>query len=494
MRADGFDRVVCRYYASGVWVSTTALHSGCGRGALDTSVDAALVRDSDGRYLLPAASLAGAIRSRLARRFAASVVDFQNSGEPPELEVMFGGRDAKSGYASLLVIDDSLAEGQPVPAIRDGVRIDPVNGLPWQASGKGAVFNLQVLPAGTSFPLCLELQLYQQNPEGVEEEDLLQCFRAALEELSAEDGIRLGARTRRGYGCGKVGSWEIYRLDMSKKDHVLAWLGRNPRGGERIALTDLPAPAQAGPALARFRIQASFRLLTSLLIRSAPSGPQEPDQVHLTENGKALLTGTSLAGAVRHRCLRIAKTLKLENPGALLDDLFGPQISDNAKAKLDPRAGRIWFGESVVEHGERYVQGRVSIDRFTGGAKEALLFDEAPFFPSANDQQVELRVAVDQPDPCDVGLLALAIKDLWLGDLPLGGEVAVGRGVFAGAQATFEASDGRRFTMKAQAGGLTLEGDAEWLESAVRGLPAAAGGWGERHPLPEALPEEAVHE
>lgn len=492
MRTDGFDRVVCRYYASGVWVSTTALHSGCGRGALDTSVDAALVRDSDGRFLLPAASLAGAIRSRLARRFAASAEDFQKGTEPRALEAMFGGRDAKSGYASLLVIEDSLAAGKPAPTIRDGVRIDPVNGLPWQASGKGAVFNVEVLPAGTSFPLCLELQLYQQNPEGVEEKDLLRCFRAALEELGAEDGIRLGARTRRGYGCGKVGSWEIYRLDMSKEEHVRAWLRRNPRDGEKVTLTGLPAPALAGPALARFRIQASFRLLTSLLIRSAPNQPQEPDHVHLTESGRALLTGTSLAGAVRHRCLRIANTLKLELRDAILADLFGPQ--NPADGKANPRAGRIWFGESVLEHGERFVQGRVSIDRFTGGAKEALLFDEAPFWPVGNDPHVELRIAVDQPDPCDVALLALAIKDLWLGDLPLGGEVAVGRGVFAGAHATFEASDGRRFTMKAQAGGLTLEGDAEWLESAVRGLPAAAAGWGKRHPLPEALPEEAVHE
>lgn len=103
---------------------------------------------------------------------------------------------------------------------------------------------------------------------------------------------------------------------------------------------------------------------------------------------------------------------------------------------------------------------------------------------------MELRIAVDRPGPCDIGLLALALKDLWLGDLPLGGEVAVGRGVFAGAYALFEAADGRRFSMKAQDGNLHLDDDPEWVESAVRNLAREAGTWQPRRPLPE----EAVHE
>ena len=62
-----------------------------------------------------------------------------------------------------------------------------------------------------------------------------------------------------------------------------------------------------------FSISATFDVPTSLLIRSSSGTPGSPDMTHLrsSRGGKELpiVSGTSLAGAVRARALRIANTV-----------------------------------------------------------------------------------------------------------------------------------------------------------------------------------------
>ena len=53
--------------------------------------------------------------------------------------------------------------------------------------------------------------------------------------------------------------------------------------------------------------------------------------------------------------------------------------------------------------------------------------------------KLELRQRVTDPEAlrqAQVGLLLLVLKDLWTGDLPLGGESSVGRGRLRGQEAT----------------------------------------------------------
>ena len=46
-----------------------------------------------------------------------------------------------------------------------------------------------------------------------------------------------------------------------------------------------------------------------------------------------------------------------------------------------------------------------------------------------------MQLSLRQPKPHEVGLLLLLLKDLWTGDLPIGGESGVGRGRLAGLRA-----------------------------------------------------------
>ena len=95
------------------------------------------------------------------------------------------------------------------------------------------------------------------------------------------------------------------------------------------------------------------------------------------------------------------------------------------------------MAESEIKKSASLVQTRVKIDRFTGGAYEGALFTEQPLIGKP-DSEVELhltlRVPCDakEPDQRELGLLMLLLKDLWTGDLPVGGESGIGRGRLKG--------------------------------------------------------------
>ena len=128
------------------------------------------------------------------------------------------------------------------------------------------------------------------------------------------------------------------------------------------------------------------------------------------------------------------------------------------------------------------MQGRVAIDRFTGGALESALFDEAPFWPDGtNATHVGLRIGLEFPQDCEVGLLLLAFKDLWLGDLPLGGETGIGRGVFQGARADITLPDGEKLSFEAVGDNPVqvkfTRGDWRRAQQLIQSLPQEAAKW-----------------
>jgi CRISPR/Cas system CSM-associated protein Csm3 (group 7 of RAMP superfamily) len=142
-----------------------------------------------------------------------------------------------------------------------------------------------------------------------------------------------------------------------------------------------------------------------------------------------ILSGTSLAGALRARALRISKTLGTdERAESTINRLFGLKIKS---PKDRPTASRLIVNEAIVENTMDLVQSRIKIDRFTGGSFPTALFSEQPVF-GKNNTMIRIAVAIQQPTDAEIGLLLLLLKDLWTGDLPLGGEISVGRGRLQG--------------------------------------------------------------
>jgi CRISPR/Cas system CSM-associated protein Csm3 (group 7 of RAMP superfamily) len=201
-----------------------------------------------------------------------------------------------------------------------------------------------------------------------------------------------------------------------------------------------------------------------------------------------ILAGTSWAGVLRSRAAQIAYTLSpaasRKRADQLINGIFGPaeikswRRPGNGKAPV--KASRLEVKESEIEQGRLLEQTRVKIDRFTGGAFESALFSEQPLFGSdatrlALDLSLRLPAAENdearqRQEKAEIGLLLLLLKDLWTGDLPLGGEISSGRGRLRGVRAEIKLHGQPWLFTQNTAGYLEIVGDRDMLQSFVAAL------------------------
>ena len=451
------DVVVRRLYARGKWELDSVAHFG---GDETGIADMCLLRDADGQPFIPGASIAGAARSFLAQQ-SKPWAEYQKGDEGQILKRLFGGAGDKDTMSALIVADATCASEQAATSIRDGVRVDNRSG----SAAEGAKFDVEVVERGAEFELGLKCVIR----DGDDNSELERLFLALLHGFQAGD-IRLGARTRRGYGRGKVASWEIRDLQMNDPEDVMAWLRDKVWSRPASNLTPHPLPSDQRQY---FRLEADFILRTSLLIRSSPSDPEAPDMVHLHSAGEPVVPGTSFAGAFRHRASLIATTIGWSENA--VSEIFGPVHEKEAK---DPQEGlwasRVWIEERLVKNVESRWQNRVAIDRFTGGSLQSALFNEKPVFPQESTSHLKLKLTLEEPDDAEIGLLFLTLRDFWHGHAALGGETSNGRGTLQGVKAGLQLK--RRESSEAEwefsqvDSGMTLvgcSGDASFLKCCV---------------------------
>lgn len=447
-----------RIIIEGDLVLQTPAHFGNGDGDEVTDMPLLLDPYDSQSPLLTGASLAGALRSYLREREHGYG---QKSTKKSASVLLFGGSRADDdGEQSPLIVADSLGKSNNI-TVRAGVRLDSKT----RTAVDKALFDVQLWQAGTTFPLRFELLVSQQfrkdksaklvpfseQEQAQYERDLMQALATALDGLS--DGcITLGARKRRGYGEVKVEKWRVKCYDLTDPAQLCDWLQNgNKELPAETAVSDLNTALNVTTLISDsrqfFHLHATFALQGSLLIRSG-EGQDDigPDMVHLhaqQPNGKKrpIVSGTSLAGALRARAQRIVNTIRAgDGADQLVTDLFGGEYQEQDKKLL--RASRLTVKEKVVEKGRTdLVQNRVSIDRFTGGARETALFDQQPLF-AQNETIITVDLHLRNPHPCDIGLLLLLLKDLWTEDLPLGGESSVGRGRLQGRRAELTYKNG----------------------------------------------------
>ena len=474
------DAVVRRLYARGPWKLASVAHFG---GDETGIADMCLLKDEAGKPFIPGASIAGAARSFLARRD----LPWQRyqeglTKESSEFKRFFGGPEkadtvAASDPMSALTVADAHC-GQATTSIRDGVRVDKQSG----SAADKAKFDVEIVERGTEFELNLECVIR----EGDKNYNLTALFLALLYGFQEGD-IRLGARTRRGYGRGKVSCWEIRDLQMDNSADVMAWLRDNPWTRAKSSLTPRPLPSNHRQCL---RIEADFNLCTSLLIRSSSGDPDAPDMIHLQSDGEPVVPGTSFAGAFRHRATLIAKTIGWSE--STVDKMFGYVYEEGSKGtqQADARASRIWIEEHLVENAKYQWQDRVAIDRFTGGSLQSALFNEKPVYPlrleelagKKSTSNLRLTLTLEEPEEAEIGLLLLTLRDFWRGHAALGGETSNGRGILQGIEACLQlkrsespsietwklSHDGESKRMKLN------EGDVSFLECCVKKVESYA--------------------
>jgi CRISPR/Cas system CSM-associated protein Csm3 (group 7 of RAMP superfamily) len=467
--ANASRRITTRVVVEGDLVLHTPAHFG--NGDTDQLTDMPLVVDPhDGRTpLLTGASIAGALRSYVRERECGYG---QRAERTSSSVLLFGGlREDEEGEQSSLIVEDAFGTNFGIE-MREGVGIDSAS----RTAAHQKLFDLQLWCAGTTFPLRFELLIC----EGDDPSTSMQALATALAGLN-DGSITLGSRKRSGLGQVSVTGWRVRTYNLATPDGLLHWI-------EHVGapLDDVTPVSDINTALGvampiddqreYFHIGATFSLEGSLLIRSG-SGQDDrsPDMVHLhtrQANGskKPIVSGTSIKGAIRARALKIANTLDTQDRArALIEGMFGLEM----KPGVQPEASRVSVAESVVQNGQTgLVQNRVSIDRFTSGARDNALYSEQPVF-GGDDTAITLELRLAEPSEHEIGLLLLLLKDLWTGDLPLGGESSVGRGRLKGEKATLSyQSNGatRSWDIVTNGRGLTITGDRDVLEKFVADL------------------------
>ena len=203
------------------------------------------------------------------------------------------------------------------------------------------------------------------------------------------------------------------------------------------------------------------------------------------ENSTAplLLPGTSIRGALRSRCSRIARTvLYADNPPSQVEsftqaDSDGNQVPIDIHEQLakEPRLVRYMFGTTeyrgavrvrdctTKDTGPSVTVTHNAIDRWTGGVVEGLLFNEVTY-PHAtwNDIVIEVdtaRLLQNVKTDSDIGglsrdecltfaraswcLLCIALAELSAGTLPLGGRTTRGHGQVEVTSLRLSGADGQ---------------------------------------------------
>ncbi len=435
-------------------------------------------KNKETHILIPASSLTGVFRAFLR--------DFAGQNGRDEFNLLFG-EEAPGENMELLEGENPQYEKKPQSALqcedvllenakikmRDGVRIDHKTNL---AEDEGK-YDYEIVEYLKDKTIPLNLKITQRHigktenvQRNVSTEYCHQIVDALIKGINA-GRIRLGAKTNKGFGKLRVQENEvkIAVLDFKNSEDVKQWLSNEPAPKDFPAMAFTPLAIEAE----EFEIEAYFQLKSSLLVRSYSVDPGAPDVVAMESFGEGVIPGPSLRGAIRHRAAKILRTVcpLTEDEKARdwvnekVEALFG-YVDENKKLA---QRGRFVIEETPVRDVVKEVQTRIKIDRFTGGTIHGALLEAMPLWQkSSGGNGLCLKMAVRKFEKWEAGLFLHILKDLWTGDLALGGEKSIGRGVLKAFQHPVQKYaakicwNGESVTLDVDEKGAPVAGEQDW--------------------------------
>lgn len=432
-----------------------------GTTAFDSGLDRLVIRDGEGWPYIPGTSLGGVLRHYYEKN-ANSLGNeeakewFWGSGE----DRVNDGDEQRLIQSALIISDARISEdkrGQCRIAVRDGVKISSVRGV----AENEKKYDYELVEPGAIFEFQAEVNLIKEYAAEFEK------IAGWLFNMLTFGKIRIGALTTKGFGRCRLFESVCWKYDFQNKRDVWNWLAGIKETKLAIDLPDCHLEPEPNND---FILNAIFKLKTSLLIKGYAMNSDNVDAVHIRSGEQNIVPGTSIKGALRARMERILKTLGCKDVQLKLNKLCG---GIEGKKKLK---SRLYLEETPIREVAETVQSRIKIDRFTGGVMNTALYSAQPLWPCSDTQsRVELKAIISNCQPCEAGLLLLAVKDLWCGDLALGGEKSIGRGVLEGISLEIRFG-GEQYLITAQSENkLKIDGDAARMEQWVTELQAQGG-------------------
>lgn len=400
--------------------------------------DADVILDETGEPVIPGSSLAGALLA-YSKGFMAKEELYRLFGAPK------GGEPGSvSDRQSRLFCYDTVLQNV-VTGIRDGVKLGE-NKTPEHKSK----YEMQIVERDAEFRIRIEII---QRQDCLTEKDTIQnawnkdmlWIKRWIQGFNTGE-LRIGGKANRGFGRLDIESARAKKFNMEESREYLEWLDWHWDDENAFAQTEginVTHDSNCHVGLEHV-LEVPFRIPYTLLVRSYSTAFTKkdslPDYGQLTvkdEGEQAVIPGTSLAGAFRSHIAKIVNQIahlhSWEKAQKKLAQYFGTWVTEENR-KDDLQASKIIFEEIKIEGGHGLPQTRNAIDRFTGGTIEGALFEETPW--AGGTCRLRIRWKKDErEDDIICGLLLWAILDLLSGILPIGGETAIGRGIFCKQEA-----------------------------------------------------------
>lgn len=409
----------------------------------ETDMD--VILDSKGIPFVPGSALAGVLRE-----YTENIVGREEAawlfGTPKN-----GIIGAENDRQSRIFVYDMIIEEAQI-GIRDGIRLGEEKTPEFQSK-----YEIQMIERNAAFKIRLEiiqrqLLLKKYDISDQWEKDI-ELVRKWAQGFSSGE-LTLGAKRNRGFGRLRIDQIRIKKFHMEEKKSYLEWLDwdwNKPDAFNEAVCRESKEIQRYGHCL-EVPLYIPYTLLIRTYSTAFAKADELPDYEQLTVGTmgeQAVIPGSSIAGAFRGHIAKIVKEIghlkSWEDAQQKLEPFFGTWVgNDEEKIKNHSRNGkhnklrasRIIFEETLVDGGHGFPVYRNAIDRFTQGTVDGALYEAVPWAGG----NVLFRVRWTTPksgeaapdyDSIVCGMLLWAILDLQAGILPIGGETAVGRGIFS---------------------------------------------------------------
>lgn len=387
-------------------------------GGENETTDMDVLRNSKGEAFIPGTSIAGAFRNYLQKG--------------KQEDCSFGFSRGEEGRMSSVCISDIYFDKKPVISVRDSVRLSADK----QVENK---FDMEVIETGAAGILYLDYVIRERDRNEDTDQEAARLIRGMQ---SGE--IRFGGNKNRGFGRFAVG--RIYQETFTP-EQVDEWISFSSR------IHDLSAYSMKKDYEEWIRnfqaeeprydtIRVPLKLTGGISIRKYSTEPMKADFEHITCNGDPVIPGTGWNGAIRADVKNILGQLgcSAQKSKVLIDQWFGC-----VNAEKEQRAGKqdgkepksrqslVVIGESVIHNSVRVPMVRNKISRFDSSTVEGALYSEI----TNCGGETELEIMVKKDDNrwyyALLAILELVVQDICKGYVAVGGQTAVGRGIFTGS-------------------------------------------------------------
>lgn len=376
-------------------------------GGENELTDMDVLRNSQGEVFIPGTSVAGVFRNYLEKG--------------KEEDCSFGFSKGEDGRMSSVYISDIYFADAPVTTVRDGVQLSDGK----QVENK---FDMEIIEPGVSGMLYLNYVI-RENDRMIDTDGEVARLLYALE----QGEIRFGRSKNRGFGRIAVGT--IYQETFTS-GQATEWISfsKTIRQVSSYSIKKeykewIRTCQETERKYCTFKVP--LKLTGGISIRKYSTEPEKADSEHITCNGEPIVPGTSWTGAIRADVKNILMQLGcgVQESASIIDQWFGYVHTKES----DALQSMVVIGESIIRDSVRVPMTRNKITRFDASTIESALYSEI----TNCGGETELEIMVKKDDSrwsyALLAVLELVVQDICKGYVAVGGQTAVGRGIFTGS-------------------------------------------------------------